>query len=1142
MSQFAFLRVEFDGIYDFAHRAEELALSDPRGACFYARLALETMVNWLYARDRNLRKPYRDNLAALLHEPSFKNLAGDAVVTKANLIKELGNRAAHNERKTALGPDQAVRSVHELFHLSYWLVRTYGRGAKPSPDIRFDRAALNQHLTISASDVHAIKKLRDDHDAALNAHKEAEQARLVSDAARAEADAELARLRAEIADIKAANQAVPDNHDYTEAETRDAYIDVLLYESGWMLDQTRDREYRVTGMPSDSGVGYVDYVLWGNDGRPLAIIEAKRTKRDPRDGQQQAKLYADCLEKQFGTRPVIFYTNGYDHWIWDDHDYPPRPVSGFYKKSELELIHQRRGSRKQLATVAIDQEIVGRYYQTRAIRRIGETFERDHQRKALLVMATGTGKTRTVIALIDQLLRANRVKRVLFLADRTALVRQAQKAFTRHLPTASSANLLKRDTPGENDYDTARICLSTYPTMLNMINQVRDGTRRFGPGHFDLIVIDEAHRSVYRKYRAIFDYFDSLLVGLTATPRDEIDRDTYSLFELERGVPTDFYDLNQAVEDGFLVPPVPVSVPLKFQREGIKYDDLSDAEKDDWDAIEWDDDGVIPDVVESTALNDWLFNIDTVDKVLSFVMQNGIKVKDGTRLGKTIIFARNSNHAHFIAGRFDIAYPAYRGNFASVIDYRTKHSGDLIDKFSEPEKDPHIAVSVDMLDTGIDVPEVVNLVFFKPVRSKTKFWQMIGRGTRLCEDLFDVDEDKKDFRCFDFCENFEFFNQNPDFADASTGLSLDERLFLHRVDLIGAMDMSLSRVPDDGLIKLRGNIADQLHEMVVGMTFDNVIVRAKRRHVEKFIHRDAWQNLGLNERAELCEHLAGLPTTVIDVDTDAKRFDNVVLNAQLALLQGDKSYLRYRERIQEIARELSTKTTLPMVMEHINLIREVMGNALWENMTLPMLDHIRIQLRGLIRVLDAKNRKIIATNFIDEIGLPENVDLPPVSVGTDKAQFTAKVRHFLTTHADHIALLKIRRNEQLTELDLAELSRMFTEEGVTDPEHLDHIGRESGGLGLFLRNLVGLDREAAKEALSTFSKGRALSANQIEFIDMIIDHLTERGVIEARQLYESPFTDLDMQGLSGVFNDAEIVELFSVLDHIRKRAQPRKSA
>ena len=560
--------------------------------------------------------------------------------------------------------------------------------------------------------------------------EEAEAARLQTQAQRDALEAQIKQLQAEIAATKKANQAVPDDHDYNEAQTRDAFIDLLLHEAGWPLDQERDREFPVTGMPNKTGEGFVDYVLWGSDGKPLALIEAKRTKRDPRVGQQQAKLYADCLEAMFGRRPVIFYTNGYEHWLWDDTDHPPRPVQGFLKKDELELLHQRRGSRKALSSVQIDSEIAGRPYQVRAIRRIGEAFEKDNLRKALLVMATGSGKTRTTIAAIDQLMRAGWVKRALFLADRVALVNQAIGAFKTHLPSVAPVNLVTdKDTEG-------RVYVSTYPTMMGLIDDMKNGVRRFGTGHFDLVVIDEAHRSVYRKYRAIFDYFDSYLLGLTATPRDEIDRDTYSLFELERGVPTDAYDLDEAVADGYLVPPKAVSVPLKFQREGIRYDDLSDEEKEQWDALEWTEDGDIPDRVEASALNKWLFNEDTVDKVLEHVMTHGLKVQDGDRLGKTIIFAKNHAHAVFIAERFDANYPHLKGQFARVIDFKTEYAQSLIDDFSDLNKPPHIAISVDMLDTGIDVPEVVNLVFFKIVRSKTKFWQMIGRGTRLCPDLF----------------------------------------------------------------------------------------------------------------------------------------------------------------------------------------------------------------------------------------------------------------------------------------------------------------------------------------------------------------------------------------------------------------------
>jgi len=451
-----------------------------------------------------------------------------------------------------------------------------------------------------------------------------------------------------------------------------------LREAGWPLDKPEDREYAVTGMPNNTGEGFVDYVLWGDDGKPLALIEAKRTKRDPREGQRQAELYANCLEKKFGQRPVIFYSNGYDHWMWDDERYPPRAVQGFLKKDELQLAIQRRTTRHALKDAEINGKIVERYYQTRAIRRIAEAFEKDHDRKALLVMATGAGKTRTVIALADLLMRCNWVKRVLFLADRVALVNQTVKAFKAHLPTAAPVNLVtEKETEG-------RVYVSTYPTMMGLIDESADGQRRFGVGHFDLVVIDEAHRSVYQKYRAIFDYFESLLVGLTATPKDEIDRNTYSLFELETGVPTDAYGLEDAVSDKYLVPPKAVSVPLKFQRQGIKYDDLSEEEKDQWDAIEWDDTGNVPAEVGADAINKWLFNKDTVDKVLAHLMLRGQKVSGGDRLGKTIIFAKNHDHAVFIQQRFDANYPHLKGQFARVIDFKTEYAQEPYRRFFQP--------------------------------------------------------------------------------------------------------------------------------------------------------------------------------------------------------------------------------------------------------------------------------------------------------------------------------------------------------------------------------------------------------------------------------------------------------------------------
>ncbi|MEI8325176.1 MAG: DEAD/DEAH box helicase family protein, partial [Betaproteobacteria bacterium] len=525
MSNFAFLQSEWPLLHESAKRVEETANTDARTSCFYARRTLEMAVAWLFQHDRSLKLPYQPNLNAFIHEPTFRTVVGDTIFTKANIIRSLGNKAVHENQRMVPADGQAA--TRELFHICYWLARTYGRTARPDPSLTFKAALVPTASALPAQTVAQLQSL----EAQLKAKDEKVTALLTDKAA---LDAELKRLREEFAAVKAANAVQPDTHDYSEAQTRDYYIDLLLKEAGWQLS-ARNLEVEVSGMPNNQGKGFVDYVLWGDDGKPLGLVEAKRTRRDAKVGQQQAKLYADCLQAQYGQRPVIFCSNGYEHWLWDDASYAPRPVQGFFKKQELEPMIQRRTSRKSLAQAVINPEIVGRAYQLRAVRSVAETLEKAHQRKALLVMATGAGKTRTVIALADVLMNCNWAKRILFLADRVALVNQAVNAFKKHLPNSSPVNLVTdKNTDG-------RVFVSTYPTMMGLIDESTDGNRRFGVGHFDLIVIDEAHRSVYQKYRAIFDYFDSYLVGLTATPKDEIDHNTYGLFDLESGVPTDAY-------------------------------------------------------------------------------------------------------------------------------------------------------------------------------------------------------------------------------------------------------------------------------------------------------------------------------------------------------------------------------------------------------------------------------------------------------------------------------------------------------------------------------------------------------------------------------------------------------------------------
>ncbi|WP_426996289.1 DEAD/DEAH box helicase family protein [Pseudarthrobacter sp. N5] len=1133
-SNFAVLQAEWPGIAKEARLAELYARKDPRSSLLYARRSIEALLEWLYKADASLTLPYKGDLNALMSEPTFKRLAGETIVNKFHLIRKVANSAIHTN--TAVTIQHSEQTIRELFHVCIWLALRYTRDPanRPDPAAPFDGDFLSPMLKPGVPSP-AEKPRTADQTAKLAEELAAKDLILAAQKQDNEQlHAQLAALRAEVAWAKEENKKLPDRHDYSEAETR-VYIDLYLGEAGWALGKAEDREFEVHHMPTHAGpttgIGFVDYVLWGSDGKPLAVVEAKRSAKSPYEGQQQAKLYADALEREKGQRPVIYYSNGYEHWIWDDASgYPPRSVQGFHTRDQLQLMVDRRTTRKTLATAPIDIEIAGRTYQQAAIRAVTAALETDKERKALLVMATGSGKTRTVVALSNLLMQANWAKRVLFLADRVALVDQAARAFKTNLP-GSSPVILGRDVEADS-----RIHISTYPTMMNLINERTDDgkvlTQTFGIGHYDLIIIDEAHRSVYQKYRAIFEYFDAYLVGLTATPQSEVDRNTYSLFDIEDHVPTFAYELTQAISDGYLVPPRTVSIPLKFPVEGIRYDELSEEEKEDWDSAEWDDDGEIPDAVDPAILNTWLFNANTVDKALEVLMTRGHKVAGGDRLGKTIVFAKNQKHAEFIAERFNINYPQYGGTFAKVITHSVNYVSTLIDAFSRTEDSPHIAVSVDMLDTGIDVPEVVNLLFFKVVRSKTKFWQMVGRGTRLRPELYGPGEDKQDFFIFDVCQNVEYFNAELPGSEGSLGRSLAHRSFAVRAQLLA--EARTAGLDGDFVLALQSGLVGQ----VVGLPRENFLVRPKLEWVEKFSKAASWGSLGTQDLTDLQTTLAPLATLASAGDTEeAKRFDLLMYQAQLASLTSAAAVEPYRKKIVEIASALQDQPNIPAIAAQMLLIQSILEGGEWGQVSPQWLELIRVRLRGLVHLIEKKRRKVVYTNFEDTLGeIVEGELKGTVDGSVDLARYREKARMYLQGFLDHMAIHRLRRGLPLTETDLAELQRMLIESGAGSPEELEAATAQAEGLGLFVRSLVGMDRQAALDSLSEFVGDKTLNANQLHFVNMIVQQLTENGVVDVGALYESPYSDAAPAGPESLFPEADVDLLAAALNRVRVSA------
>lgn len=1150
MSNFTFLQVDFPDLHDEAVEAERLTRLSPKAASILCRSTLERAINWLYDHDAKLSRPFKSELSALMHEYCFASQFNRTMLAELHVIRKTGNIAAHGGRVSA---QDALASLKYLFRFLRYLVTYFGRQV-PETQV-FDEGLIPQGVAQTESTAQ-IEALRQALALKEQAEREAEQVRerqLAENAAlRAQLAQQQAQLQAELAARRQSReqsvrfeQAVP--LVVSESETRRRYIDIALRECGW--DNLRagvELEFEVSGMPlstNPSGRGYADYVLWDDDGLPLAVIEAKKTMVDVRRGRHQAELYADCLERMTGQRPVIFYSNGFETYLWDDCFYPEREVQGFYGKEALRLMIARRQSRLDLRTFAVDREIAGRAYQLEAIARVAENWcavnaqgqLRGRARQSLLVMATGSGKTRTAAALVDMLSRCNWAKRVLFLADRNALVTQAKNAFNEYLPHLSAIDLTR-----ESEDNGTRLVFSTYPTIMNRIDEVQDDQRFYGVDHFDLIIIDEAHRSVYQKYKAIFEYFDALLVGLTATPKTDIDHNTYGLFGIEDDNPTFAYELDSAVRDGYLVPPKAQSVPLKFLREGVKYKELSQREQAQYEEKFGDPStGEVPDEIDSSALNQWLFNTDTVDQVLHHLMSAGVKVQSGERLGKTIIFAKNHQHALFIEQRFNQNYPEYGGKFLRVIDnYETKAQSLLeafVDKYQE--SDPQIAVSVDMMDTGVDAPRVVNLVFFKAVKSATKFWQMIGRGTRLCPDLFGVGRDKTEFVIFDFCQNFEFFDVQPDGVKTSVVKSLTQRTFEAKLALALAVRAKVdSREQERALAEA---YVDELYQRIAGLDKARFVVKAQLRYVTEYSVKSRWQSVSQSDQLDIQTHLSALVLPDVGDDEGAKRFDLLVLNFQLALLKGTSGTDAWASKVSRTAQDLLSKQNIPAVAQQVDLLREVQTELFWRGVDVPRLEEVRLALRDLIKYLDKAILPIIETAFEDELDLSrvETRDILPVY--SRLQNYKDRVESYVREHSNHLVIHKLKMNKPITEAELNLLEEILFKNSRlgTRQDYMEAYGDQP--LGVFVRSIVGLDIQAAQAVFAEFIQAGNLSADQMTFINNIIRYLSKNGVIDKAMLFQPPFTHIHQDGLVGVFDENQVGQVIQLVNRVNENAVRR---
>ena len=1041
-------------LHRICDRAEQEQKTNPTSSAINSRKALEQTVSYIFFLKG---WPY-DDFPGLYERtvwPTFSTYVGDDMMRRISYVRRIGNRAAHEADGVASG-----QSFYSLLDLHYIVANLFVKLKLLDEVPEFNRALIPgqaDNIFVPQPQVQPVAPVVAEHQGEL--------------------------------DTPMVTHPQP---NVSEEETRKRYIDLLLEEAGWTVDKERGKtiphhagiEIEVSGMPTPTGTGKADYVLFGADGRALAVVEAKKTTVDAVKGEEQAILYAASLERRYGQKPVIFLTNGYTIDVIDG-TYPKHRIYAFYTEDDLVKTLAQR-NRRIITDADINHSIIEREYQVRSIHALADRYNRKN-RKALLVMATGTGKTRVSIAAVDVLIKSGWVHKVLFLADRISLVNQAKRAYENFLPNLTKTVLSEDKHPDMN----AEITFSTYQTMIHYVNEEQ---KQFSVKRFDLVIVDEAHRSIFGKYKSIVDYFDSLLIGMTATPRSDVDRSTYDLFDCETGEPTFTYELEEAVRDKFLKYFKVIDRTTDLMKQGRKYSDMTKDEQEQMDEIaareaarlnlDPDDDEEAGRDLYSNELFNYLFNTNTVDLVLKTLMEEGHTVDDGDSLGKTIIFAFNHKHAELIVERFGKLYPELGHEYCQLIDTYEKYADERLRKFAETPF-PRIAVSVDMLDTGVDVPSILNLVFFKKVMSKIRFWQMIGRGTRLCPEI-----GKEDFLIFDWCGNFDFFDLHPEGKKDVRMPSLTERLFNLRMEIMVALQAA-NYQEDPAAVAIYNNIKAKLIEQVKGLNTSRIDVRQNIELIDKFRDEAAWVNVNPVDARKLETDVAPLLAPDQD-EINAKRFDLLMLTIQLRMITAPDTDTTFLDRkVIRVAEELEKKASIPQVMQAMPTIREVQTEAFWQPKHLDRLEHARKELRNLMRYLDG-----ISETFV--ISISDEVIIKPGHTTTvvPRMSYRNRVEEFLAANEHNYVMVKIKSLKQITEEDMDYLQRKFWEELGTKDEY-DEIANAKArdNVAVFIRKSLHVDYDEALRMFTELISINVLTPDQESYLKALITYVNENGDI-----------------------------------------------